>query len=58
MTNLRRAGGVLTLATFGLLLLLRDALGTVILRFDINNQTEKPCAGSELLNTDLKNSGF
>jgi hypothetical protein len=59
MTNLRRTGGVLTFASFGLLTRwLRDALGTVILRFDINNQTNKPCAGSETMNTAPQKSGF
>ena len=41
MTNLRRTGGVLVFATFGLLRLLTGLLlGAVALLFDINNQTK------------------
>ncbi|MEI7809215.1 MAG: hypothetical protein WCJ07_12100 [Verrucomicrobiota bacterium] len=41
MTNLRRTGGVLVFATFGLLCLLPGLLlGAVALLFDINNQTK------------------
>jgi len=58
MTNLRRTGGVLTFGTLGELarLLCGADLGAVTLRFDINNQTKKPCAGSEKLTIDRKNT--
>jgi hypothetical protein len=58
MTNLRRTGGVLTLGAFGELarLLPGADLGTVTLRFDINNQTKKHRAGSEKTMTDRKNT--
>jgi hypothetical protein len=50
ITNLRRTGAVLTLGTFGLLLLLRGALfGAEALRFNINNQTKLTCVGSEII---------
>jgi hypothetical protein len=51
MTNRRRTGGVLALGAFGLLLdLLRDALfGVAALRFNINYQTKKHRAGSEIM---------
>jgi hypothetical protein len=58
MTNLRRTGGALAFGALGeLACLLRCAdLGAVTLRFDINNQTKKTCAGSEKLTIDRKNT--
>jgi hypothetical protein len=48
ITNLRRTGGVFNFGAFGLLLsLVRGALfAAVALRFNINNQTKEPDAGS------------
>jgi hypothetical protein len=49
ITNLRRTGGAFNFGVFGLLLrlLLGALLDAVTLRFNINNQTNKPCAGSD-----------
>jgi hypothetical protein len=60
ITNLRRAGGVVTLGALGVLVrLLRGAdLGAVTLRFNINDQTKKYRAGSEKLTVRPEKDGF
>jgi hypothetical protein len=57
ITNRRRTGGVFNGVAFGLLLLGRGALfGGVALRFDINYQTKKLCAGSEKIDDRPRNA--
>jgi hypothetical protein len=58
ITNLRRTGGVFNFGAFGLLLrwLLGALFAAVTLRFNINNQTNKPDVGSEITMTDREHA--